>query len=324
MKFTSACCFMLSTVLLSANAVADWQPSKPVEIVVPAGEGGGADQMARLIQEIVSKQKLMPQPIVVLNKSGKSGAEGFLFVKDNRGNDHQLIITLSNLFTLPLTTGAEFSWQDFTPVCMMALDQFVLWVHADTPYRSAKDYLDAARAAPKIFKMGGTGASQEDELVTRALERAAGVKFVYVPLKGGGEVAQALADKRVDSTVNNPIEALKLWQAGKARPLGVFDFQPIDHRDLVFGRNAWKDIPTMKGQGFNVEYLMLRGIFAAPGVSEEARDYYVEVMRKVTQTAEWRAYLARGGLKNKFFVPSAFRSWLIFAETEHKSLLADK
>lgn len=319
-----ACSFLLCALPVTATNAAGWEPSKPIEIIVPAGEGGGADQMARLITEIASKHKLTPQPMVVVNKPGDSGAEGFLLVKSNSNNSHQLLVTLSSLFTLPITKNAKFSWRDYTPIAMMALDQFVLWVNADTPYRSAREYVDAVRAAPGKFRMGGTGSQQEDEIVTRALQRVAGVKFTYVSMKGGGDVAQALADKKVDSTVNNPIEMIKLWQAGKVRPLGVFDYGPMNNRELIAGKTAWKDIPTMKSQGFNVDYQMLRGIFAAPGAAEPVREYYIEVMRRVTQTPEWRAYLDRGALKDKFLIKTAFKSWLTFAETEHQSLLADK
>ncbi len=277
--------------------------------------------MARLIQEIVAKHHLMPQPIVVSNKSGNSGAEGFLYVKQNRRNNHQLVVTLSNLFTTPIATGADFKWADFTPICLLALDQFVLWVNADTPYQTAKQYIDAVRAAPGTFKMGGTGSQQEDEIVTRALERVAGVKFKYVALKGGGDVAQALADKQIDSSVNNPIEALKLWNAGKVRPLGVFDANRIENTEPVAGKAGWNNVPTMKDQGYRVEYLMMRGVFAAPDVPREVKLYYVEVMSRVSHTPEWQAYLKKGALKNKFIIGNAFTSWLTFADTMHQSLM---
>ncbi len=324
MKITA----LFSSLFISLSLVAppamaaNWQPTKPVEIIIPAGPGGGADQMARLIQEIVAKHKLMPQPIVVANKPGKSGAEGFLYVKGNSGNTHLLIVTLSNLFTTPLATGADFNWRDMTPVSMMALDQFVLWVNADTPYRTAKDYLEAVRASPGTFKMGGTGSQQEDEIVTRALESQSHIKFKYVPLKGGGDVAKALGNKEVDSTVNNPIEALALWREGKVRPLGVFDLSPMEYKERVAGNAAWSDIPTMRNQGYNVTYVMLRGIFAAPGIPPEVREYYLDVMYRVTQTPEWKDYLTKGALKNKFVTGSIFNSWLTYAEIIHKTLMS--
>ena len=117
--------FVQSTLALgflgAAVSAQAWEPTKTVEFVVPAGTGGGADQMARLIQNIIAKNNLMKQSMVVVNKSGGSGAEGFLEVKGAKGDPHKIIITLSNLFTTPLATGVPFSYQDLTPVSMMAL-----------------------------------------------------------------------------------------------------------------------------------------------------------------------------------------------------------
>src|SRR5258705_5943628 len=185
-----------------------WEPTKTVEFIVPAGTGGGADQMARLIQSIIAKYNLMKQPMVVVNKAGGAGAEGFLDVKGSAKDPHKIVITLSNLFTTPLATGVPFSWKDLTPVEMMALDQFVLWVHSDTPYKTAKDYIGAVKAGgANKFKMGGTGSKQEDQIITVNIEKQTGAKFTYIPFKGGGEVAVQLVGKHVDSTVNNPIQA---------------------------------------------------------------------------------------------------------------------
>src|SRR6185295_16704314 len=166
-----------------------WEPTKTVEFVIPAGTGGGADQMARFIQGMVAKHNLMKQSMVVVNKAGGAGAEGFLDVKGAKGDPHKIIITLSNLFTTPLATGVPFNWKDLTPVKMMALDQFVLWVNAETPYKTAKDYVDAAKkAGPGKMKMAGTGSRQEDQIITAAIEQKTGTKFTYIPFKGGGDV----------------------------------------------------------------------------------------------------------------------------------------
>ena len=146
-----------------------WEPTRTVEFIVPAGTGGGADQMARMIQGIIAKHGLMKQSMVVINKAGGAGGEGFLDVKNAKGNPHKLVITLSNLFTTPLATGIPFSWKDMTPVSMMALDEFVLWVNAETPYKTAQEYVAAIKAAPPgKFKMGGTGSKQEDQIITVA------------------------------------------------------------------------------------------------------------------------------------------------------------
>ena len=144
-----------------------WEPTKPIEFVIPAGTGGGADQMARLIAGLAEKHKLTPRPFIVVNKSGGAGAEGFLHVKSKKGDAHTIIITLSNLFTTPLHTGVPFNWKDLTPITRMALDEFILWVNAETPYKTAKEYLGAVKersGGDNRMKMGGTGSAQEDQI----------------------------------------------------------------------------------------------------------------------------------------------------------------
>jgi putative tricarboxylic transport membrane protein len=149
---------LATVVALGAGSIAAsaaWESVRPVEFIVPAGTGGGADQMARTIQGIVTKHSLMKQPMVVINKSGGAGGEGFLDLKGSPGNPHKIIITLSNLFTTPLATGIPFIWRDLTPVAMLALDEFMLWVNAEKPYSSVKDYVDAVKqASAGSIKMG--------------------------------------------------------------------------------------------------------------------------------------------------------------------------
>src|SRR5215207_2654163 len=131
---------MAAGVALAPQAGFAWEPTKTVEFIVPAGTGGGADQMARMLQGIIQKHNLMPQALVVINKAGGAGAEGFLDVKGSARNPHKLVITLSNVFTTPLATGVPFNYQDITPVAMLALDEFVLWVNAKSPHKTAKDF----------------------------------------------------------------------------------------------------------------------------------------------------------------------------------------
>src|SRR2546428_12664165 len=172
--------------------------------------------------------------MVVINKAGGAGAEGFLDVKNASRNPHKIIITLSNLFTTPLATGIPFSWKDMTPVAMLALDEFVLWVNADTPYKSVKEYIDAVKKEPGKFKMGGTGSKQEDQIITVAIEKATGAKFSFIPFRGGGEVAVQLVGKHVDSTVNNPIEAVAQWRGGRGAPaLCVFAREPSPPAEII-------------------------------------------------------------------------------------------
>jgi putative tricarboxylic transport membrane protein len=302
-----------------------WEPTRNVEFIVPAGTGGGADQMARMIQGIISKHNLMKQSMVVVNKAGGAGGEGFLDIKSSKGNPNKLVITLSNLFTTPLATGIPFSWKDMTPVAMMALDEFVLWVNADSPYKTVGELVAAMKAAPPgQFKMGGTGSKQEDQIITVALEKATGTKITYVPYKGGGEVAVQLVGKHVDMTVNNPIEAVAQWRAGKLRPLCVFDSKPLAGKEnKIAGDMSWSDIPTCKSQGLDIEYLMLRGVFMPAGVPKEAVDYYVELFKKVRATPEWAQLMADGAFNQSFMTGAEYAKWVEGEEKRHRDLMKE-
>ena len=308
-----------ATAPLGAQA---WEPTKTVEFIVPAGTGGGADQMARAIQGIVAKHNLMKQSMVVINKAGGAGAEGFLDVKGAKGDPHKVVITLSNLFTTPLATGVPFNWKDLTPVKMMALDQFVLWVNAETPYKTAKEYVEAVKkAGPNKFKMAGTGSRQEDQIITVAIEQKTGAKFIYIPFKGGGDVAVQLVGKHADSTVNNPIEAVAHWRGGKLRPLCVFDQKPMPYKAKVTEKMSWGDIPTCKSQGLDVDYLMLRGIFMPGGVTADQVKYYVDVLKKVQQTPEWKQLMEQGAFNTTSLEGKEYADWVAREEARHVALM---
>ncbi|MEJ7687343.1 MAG: tripartite tricarboxylate transporter substrate-binding protein [Variovorax sp.] len=301
-----------------------WEPTKPVEFVVPAGTGGGADQMARLVQGIIIKHKLMKEPLIVVNKSGGAGAEGFLAVKEAKADPHKIVISLSNLFTTPMATGVPFNWKEMTPVAMLALDQFVLWTNASEPYKNAGEYITAVKAAgPSKFKMGGTGSKQEDQIITVAIEKATGTKFIYVPFKGGGEVAVQLVGGHLNSTVNNPIEAVAQWRAGKLRALCVFDAERMPFKAKVTETQSWNDIPTCKESGVPTDYTMLRGIFMPPGVTPEQTAFYVDLFTKVRATPEWTEYMEKGAFNPTFLTGAAFTKWLTAAETTHRTLMTE-
>jgi tripartite-type tricarboxylate transporter receptor subunit TctC len=313
-----------AAAMLASTAHAAWEPTKPVEFVVPAGTGGGADQMARFIQGVVIKHKLMSQPMIVVNKAGGAGAEGFLEIKGAKGDPHKIVITLSNLFTTPMATGVPFSWKDMTPVSMLALDQFVLWVNADTPYKTAKEYIAAVKAAgPSKMKMGGTGSKQEDQIITVAIEKATGTKFIYVPFQGGGAVAVQLVGKHIDSTVNNPIEAVAQWRAGSLRALCVFDDKRMSYKAKVTDTMAWSDIPTCMESGIPMDYQMLRGIFMPAGVTPDQRAYYVELMRKIRATPDWIDFMEKGAFNQTTMSGAEYEKWVAAAEATHLGLMKE-
>ena len=310
--------------MVAPAAMAAWEPTKPIEFIVPAGTGGGADQMARFLQGVVAKHNLTKQPLIVVNKSGGAGAEGFLDVKGSKGDPHKIVITLSNLFTTPLATGVPFSWKDLTPVAMLALDEFVLWVNAEAPYKTTQDYLKAIKGGTDgQFKMAGTGSKQEDQIITVALEKVVGKKLTYVPFKGGGDVAVQLVGKHVDSTVNNPIEAIAHWRSGALRPLCVFDTKSMPYPSKVTAAQSWQDIPTCKSQGLDVEYLMLRGIFMPPGVSQDQVDFYVDLFKKVRALPEWKKYTEDAAFNDTFMTGKQYVDWVTNTEGTHRALMQE-
>jgi putative tricarboxylic transport membrane protein len=307
-----------------APAAFAWEPTKPVEFVVPAGTGGGADQMARFLQGVVAKHNLMKQPFVVVNKSGGAGAEGFLDVKGAKGDPHKIVITLSNLFTTPLATGVPFNWKDLTPVAMLALDEFVLWVNSESTFKTTADYVNALKSGDNgKFKMAGTGSKQEDQIITVALEKTVGKKMTYVPFKGGGDVAVQLVGKHVDSTVNNPIEAIAHWRSGALRPLCVFDSKPMPYPTKVTATMSWQDIPTCKSAGLDVEYVMLRGIFMPPGVTQDQVDFYIDLFKKVRELPEWKKYTEDAAFNTTFMTGKEYVEWVGKAEARHRDLMQE-
>jgi tripartite-type tricarboxylate transporter receptor subunit TctC len=304
------------------GAAQAWEPTRNIEFIIPAGTGGGADQMARAIQAIVAKHNLAKVAILPINKSGGAGAEGFLDVKNSPGEPHKIIITLSNLFTTPLATNTPFNWRDLTPVQMLALDNFVLWVKADDPYKTPKDYIAAAKAAGQgKFRMAGTGAKQEDQIITVALEVSTGAKFTYIPFKGGGAVATQLVGGHVNSTVNNPIEAVAHWRGGKLKPLCVFELNRLPYKAKVTTTMSWADIPTCKETGLDIDYLMLRGVFMPAGVSKEHVDYYLGLFAKVFATQEWKDLMERGAFNQTKLKGQEYAAWVAKEEARHVSLM---
>ena len=310
---------IIAALPLGAHA---WEPTKNVEFIIPAGTGGGADQMARAIQGIVAKHNLMKQSLLPINKAGGAGSEGFLDVKSAKGDPHKIIITLSNLFTTPLATGVPFNWRDLTPVQMLALDNFVLWVNAKSPYKTPKDYIEAAKkAGPGKTKMGGTGAKQEDQIITAAIEQRTGAKFTYIPFKGGGAVATQLVGGHIDSSVNNPIEAVAQWRAGNLRPLCVFELKRLPYKNKVTSDMAWGDIPICKDAGLDVDYLMLRGIFMPAGVSQEHVQYYLDLFKKVMATPEWKKLMEEGAFNTTALAGKEYADWVAKEEARHIALM---
>jgi tripartite-type tricarboxylate transporter receptor subunit TctC len=314
--------FVLAGLCCAALAHA-WEPTKPVELVVPFSAGGASDQMARSIQGIITKYKLMKQPLIVTNKAGASGAEGLLDMQASEGDPNKIIVASSSIYTTPLATGLPFSWHDLTPVAMVAQDAFVFWTNAEAGYKTPAEYLAAVKKQPDTFKMGGTSSKREDHMITMMIQKQTGARFLYIPYKGGGEAATQLSGKHIDSDTNNPSESVSQWRAGQHTALCVFSEKRISYTAKVTATQAWSDIPTCKEQGLDVSYEMLRIFMLPGGVKPEQTKFYVDLLRKVTETPEWKSYLEKNALKGEFMTGKELDAFLTKDEARHKEIMKD-
>ena len=284
--------FALSALLAGAPVdgakASGWTPKKPVEFIIMAGTGGGADQIARLLQGLIEKKDLSPRPFIPINKPGGSGAEALRYLQDKSGDDHVVLVTLNSFYTTPIiheALGVDVS--KFTPIGRMALDTFLLWVHAETDINDLDGYVAAVKGAGKGWKVGGTGSGQEDSILTAMMEAEFDYEVIYIPFPGGGTVAKNLIGKHIDSTVNNPAEQNEFYRAGKSRPLVQFTPERMA---------AYPDIPTARELGHDIVYFMQRSINGPPGMSKDAQDFYINVFKTLFDSEEWQTFCTEDGL----------------------------
>jgi tripartite-type tricarboxylate transporter receptor subunit TctC len=305
----------VSAAVSTTAIAADWQPRKPVEFVIMAGPGGGADKMARLMQTVIEKHNLSPRPFIPVNKPGGSGAESLIYLKQKEGDDHVVMVTLNSFYTTPLRQPAlDIDILTYTPIGRMAEDTFLLWVHKDSGITSLEEFVAAAKAKGQDWVMAGTGRAQEDELLTRWLNLTYGLNMRYVPFKGGGDVAKQLAGQHVNSTVNNPSEALGFYEAGTLVPIAAFTPVRLPQ---------FPDTPTFSELGQDYSYFMQRSVVGTPGMSDEAAAFYREVFQKVYETPEWQEYMKSKSLRGDFISGPELKEYWEKQLELHEKMLKD-
>lgn len=313
-KILSGLAGLVALGVMSSPAPAQaWEPNKPVDFVIMAGAGGGADQIARFIQSVAEKKKLMSRPLVPNNKGGGSGAEALIALKGASDPDHTILVTLNSFFTTPLrqpSLGIDIS--TFTPIAMMGVDPFVLWVHKDSGIKTFEAWLDTVKANPG-YVMGGTGKGQEDSIVIAFMEKAFDIKVKYIPYKGGGAVAKDLAGKQVMATVNNPSEAKGFYANGDVVPLLAFSDERLA---------AFPDVPTAKEKGHDFSYYNQRAVVGAPGMTAGAAEYYQTLFKTIFESEEWQGYLTSESLSPLWMAPDKQKAYWTTQIQNHKDLLA--
>lgn len=304
-----------ATTAPAATALVAQQPTKAVEFVISTGPGGGSDQYARVMQGIIEKARLSPQPVNPVNKEGASGAVAFTYVFEKRADMHYVMITLNSFWTTLITQKLPYKSTDFTPVANLAQDPFFLWVTEDSPIRTAADFVKAAQE--RELTASGTGSKQEDEVLFRRIQDLAKTKpFKYVPQTGGGAVAAALAGKQggVEVTVNNPSEGRALMQDKKIRP--VCTFTPTSPTTGPFANLA-----TCRSQGLAIDdYYNLRAIMAAPGLNAGQQKFWIDVFKGVFDSEDWKKFMETNALVPDFKSGDDFKKIIEEYERIHQDI----
>jgi len=283
-----------------------FEPTKPIDFVIMAGKGGGADKMARLMQSIIEQEGLSARPVVPTNKPGGSGAEALVHLNGATDPDHTIMVTLNSFFTTPLRQpGLNVDIMTFSPVGRMAEDTFLLWVHKDEGIADFDGFMAA-------WVMGGTGKNSEDNIITDFLNSNYDLSIKYIPYKGGGEVAKQLAGQQITSSVNNPSEALGFYESGDVIPLVAF----TDERLPMF-----PDVPTLKEVGGDFSYFMQRAVVGAPGMSEGAATYYSDLFAQVYESDAWQEYKSKKSLMGDFMAGDDLKAYWDTQRTRHEGIL---
>lgn len=284
------------------KAQASKYPEKPIEFVVHTKPGAGADMLARTVSDIVTKEKLVAQPITVNNKSGGSGAVAFAYVAEKKGDPYFLLAAQPTLVTTSLKSGgSNFNMKSFTPLACLAADESVIVVKADSKYNTMEDLINAAKKSPKAVAQGGGAIGASDSIVGHLIQKSTGVTFNYISFGTGGEVPPALLGGNVDFIVANPAEVLGLVEGKKLKIIGVAAEKRME---------SMKDVPTLKEQGINVVYQSFRSIVAPGQIPADTIAFWESTLEKMTGTEAWKKYLKDNNLTPTFMKSADFGKYL--------------
>lgn len=285
---------MACAVLAAAPVQAQdkWEPKRPIEFVASAGAGGGTDIFARAIQSVISKEKLTKAPIIVVNKGGGSGAEAYIYAKGNAGDPYKVYFGTQEVYVLPIASKLSYTVDDVVPVSTMIFDPFLLWVNPESGIKDIPSFIERAKQGG--MKIGGARAKEADETVVSQIQNATGAKFTYIPFNSGSQAAVQLAGNHIQANVNNPSESVEQWRAGKQQPLCVFSAERMPGKEKVTETQSWSDIPTCQEAGLDVPvFEQPRMMWVAKGTPPEALEYYRDLFKRVSESSDWQAYVAR-------------------------------
>lgn len=274
----------LAAASMAAPALAEFKPSKPVEIIVHTGPGGGADVLARFISQVIEKENLAPVRFTVNNRDGGGGLRAMAYVVEKKGDTHAIAIFTGNWLTNPLTRAeAKVTVKDMTPVVRLVLEPAVVAVKADAPFKTLKDFIDAAKKQPGALKQSGGSTTSRDNVVRQLLMKETSSNWAYISFPGGGERIAALLGGHVNMMVIEPQEAGEHIKAGNMRVIA----QVADKRLAAF-----PGVPTIKEAGFDIPNVpQVRGVLMPPGVAPDVVAYYEGLFARLVKSPTWRKYL---------------------------------
>jgi putative tricarboxylic transport membrane protein len=269
-------------------------PSRMVEVVVPYAPGGGTDNLMRMITGIMDENKWSPVPMNVNNRAGGSGAVGFNYLINKKGDSHVVAGATPMIVSGKIEGRLPGNHRDAMTILMIvAIDELMLSVRTESPFKTIDDFVNAARAKPGQLTVGGTATNTEDHIFTYLFEQAAKIKVKYVPFNSGGEVTAALMGGHIDAAVENPNEIVAQIEAGKARNLAVAARKRLADAP---------DVPTFAERGYEFYWEQMRGVVGPANMAPEAVAWWQDALRKVTATKKWQEQY----IKRNLLTPTAW------------------
>ena len=272
-------------------------PSRPIELIVPAGAGGGTDVLARAFAEAAKKH--LPQPLTVINRPGASGMIGHGEMINAKPDGYKLAVVFAEIVIVPHLGLTKLSYEDFIPIARLNADPAAITVRADAPWNSIEDFLAASRAKPGEIKMGNSGNGSIWHLAHAALEDKVGVKYNPIPFGGAAPAVLALMGGHVDAVAVSPGEVATHVAAGKLKTLAVMDDRRL---------KGFDNVPTLKERGIDLSIGTWRGLAAPKGTPAEVLAILVEATRKSADEAVIKESLDRLSMGYAYADAETFRS----------------
>jgi len=275
--------FFFLMVILCAKASAQDYPAKPVTMIVPFPPGGVADIVGRPLA--AAMEKTLKQPVIVVNRTGAGGAVGMAAVAKAAPDGYTILMALSSISVFPVSDRINgktpsYEMRDFAPVALVTADPTVLVVRGDGPYRTLKDFVDAAKAQPGKINYSSSGVYGTLHVAMEIFANAAGIKLFHVPYQGGGPAVAALLGGQVEALASGPAAAVGQIKAGKMRALASWSTERLA---------LLPDIPTFKELGYDAEFYIWSGLFAPAATPNEILLKLRSAVRDAAGSAEFKA-----------------------------------